>query len=160
MIVKKYWLKHKPIYRGSSMKNIYRYTGYFFLGFIPLYIHREKEFIKMAKVKKLALFTVMSLSILLCSCTKYEFKETVQGTVVRKDYSPSYTTMISVYNGTSTTFVPQHHSEKYNVKIVYKNNETTVDNRLLYESVNEGDSIDVNLYVSEDGEHEKIRYEK
>ena len=36
MIVKKTWRKYKKLYR-------YKYTGWFLLGFIPLYIKREEH---------------------------------------------------------------------------------------------------------------------
>lgn len=40
MIVKKEWIKQKPIFKGSSIKHKYLYKGYFLLGIIPIYVVR------------------------------------------------------------------------------------------------------------------------
>ena len=42
MIIKKTWIKRKPIFKHSSIKNVYYYTGWFLFGIIPLYINRVR----------------------------------------------------------------------------------------------------------------------
>ena len=39
MIIKRTWTKHK---RHGGVFYRYKYTGYFLLGFIPLFINREE----------------------------------------------------------------------------------------------------------------------
>ena len=41
MLVKREWIKFKPIFKGSSISNKYLYKGYFLFGIIPLYIERK-----------------------------------------------------------------------------------------------------------------------
>ena len=41
MLVKREWIKLKPIFKGSSIANKYLYKGYFLFGIIPLYIERK-----------------------------------------------------------------------------------------------------------------------
>lgn len=41
MLVKREWIKFKPIFKGSSIANKYLYKGYFLFGIIPLYIERK-----------------------------------------------------------------------------------------------------------------------
>lgn len=40
MVIKKTWTRHKR-YGGTFYR--YKYTGYFLVGFIPLFINREEE---------------------------------------------------------------------------------------------------------------------
>lgn len=41
MLIRKEWMKIKPIFKGSSIKRKWIYEGWFLFGIIPLYICRK-----------------------------------------------------------------------------------------------------------------------
>lgn len=42
MIIKREWIKRKPLFKSSTLYEEYFYRGYFLLGIIPLYVSRSR----------------------------------------------------------------------------------------------------------------------
>lgn len=112
--------------------------------------------------RKLKLLICIPLMILLSGCTKYELQKEVEAVVTNKEYKESYITSVPIVasNGktTTTTIIPQYHPESYYVELKYKKLTKTIDSKELYESVETGDKVKVNLYKKKN--KEKIRYER
>lgn len=87
--------------------------------------------------------------------TQYE----VCATVTKMQYEASYTTLIPLYNaGTNTTtLLPITHPAQYLVTITYESVSEIFDDQTLYESVKEGDTIQMILCNDFDKENNLIR---
>ncbi|KIN79934.1 hypothetical protein SD74_18155 [Clostridium botulinum] len=105
---------------------------------------------------------ILGVSIILCGCTKYELTGEVEATVTSKEYRKSNIIMIpmTTSNGKTitTTMRPQINPEEYNIKLKYKNMTTTINNKEVYESVETGDKLKVNYYITSNKKKEKIEW--
>ncbi|APF25854.1 hypothetical protein NPD5_271 [Clostridium sporogenes] len=110
----------------------------------------------------IALMIIFEVSIILCGCTKYELAGEVESTVTSKEYRKSSITMIpmTISNAETitTTMRPQINPEQYNIKLKYKNITTTINNKEVYESVETGDRLKVNYYITSNKKKEKIEW--
>lgn len=94
-------------------------------------------------MKKTLLAFGMMLSVIgLTGCAEIEYnREQVTGTVVYKDYDSSWMQPVSA--GKVTTFI--HHPASYDITVNYEGVETTFDDKALFDSVEIGDTLIVNL---------------
>ena len=110
----------------------------------------------------ISLIILLGLCTVLCGCTKYELIGEVESTVTNKEYIKSSVTMIpmTISNGKTitTTMRPQINPEEYNIKLKYKNITTTINNKEVYESVETGDKLKVNYYITSNKKKEKIEW--
>lgn len=102
---------------------------------------------------------IMGGVILICQSVYTKESSEVIGTVTDMEYNDSYTTFISVYNaGTKTPMlIPQKHPAQYLVTITYEGISETFDDQTLYESVKEGDAIQIVLYKYYDKNDDLIK---
>ena len=98
-------------------------------------------------------FIIMLLTIIMCvvvtGCRTIVIreKEEVSAIVTEMQYKSSYITFISMYNAATktTTLIPQTHPAKYLVTIAYGGISETFNDKNLYESVKEGENIQMLL---------------
>lgn len=96
--------------------------------------------------------------VVLTGCYNWELVREVEGEVIDKEYKAAYNTTSFAYLGKVLVPITRRHPAKYVVIIKYGLITTSVNNRILYESVEKGDIVPVNLYINEEG-GEIIRYE-
>lgn len=74
-------------------------------------------------------------------------------------YKASYTTLMPMYNAATKTtmLIPQAHSAQYLVTITYEGISETFDDKTLYESVKEGDIIQMILCKGYDEDDNLIK---
>lgn len=113
----------------------------------------------MKRVISFILITVMCMAFSSCQHIVTEECTDVMATVTEKEYKDSYVTMVPVYNGKTTTLRPQHHPSKYYITITYEGVTKRVNSKNLYESVKEGDSIQMILYKGYDEEGNLVKQE-
>ena len=105
-------------------------------------------------MKRLSLIISIICLILVCvisflkSNVVVDKEETlsVTATITDKEHKKTYTTMMHITTGKTTTLIPQTHPEKFLVTVEYQNLTETFDDEDLYNSVDCGDSIEIILY--------------
>ena len=104
------------------------------------------------------IFSSIILCVVLSSCETIEKEEKleVSATVIDKQYKNAYTTMMPVFNGKTTTLIPQRHPALYLVTISYDDVSETFEDRKLYENVKKGDDIKMILYKGYDKKNNLI----
>lgn len=110
-------------------------------------------------MKRFILLVVIIMCVALTGCqtTEKEEKIDVNATVTDMQYQSSYVTMIPIFNGKTTTLIPQTHPARYLVTISYEDVSETFDNSTLYENVKEGDTIQMVLYKGYDKDDNLIK---
>ena len=110
-------------------------------------------------MKRFILLIVIIMCVVLTSCQTIEKEEKidVNATVTDMQYHGSYVTMISIFNGKTTTLIPQTHPARYLVTISYEDVSETFDDKNLYENVKEGDTIQMVLYKGYDKDNNLIK---
>lgn len=110
-------------------------------------------------MKRFILFVVIIMCIALTGCQTIarEEKIDVNATVTDMQYRSSYVTMMPIYNGKTTTLIPQTHPARYLVTISYEDVSETFNNRNLYENVKKGDTIQMVLYKGYDKDDNLIK---
>ncbi len=98
-------------------------------------------------MKRLVLLVAIILCIGLTGCQEeyLEKTEEVTATVTEKEYKSSYTTSSVISTGKTIIVVPQRHPARYLVTVEYKSVSNTFDDKDLYETLKEGDNINVIL---------------
>jgi len=91
-------------------------------------------------LKKIAVLLIVPLLLVGCTKAKYEYTE-VTGVVTYKHYNAPWMQPIST--GKMITFI--HHPASYNVGVLYEGVETSFNNEFLYNSLEIGDKLKVNL---------------
>lgn len=110
-------------------------------------------------MKRFILLVVIIMSVALTGCQTIEKEEKidVNATVTDMQYQSSYVTMMPIYNGKTTTLIPQTHPARYLVTISYEDVSETFNDRNLYENVKEGDIIRMVLYKIYDKDDNLIK---
>ena len=92
-------------------------------------------------------------------CSRVESEEEVKVTakVVEKNYRGAYTTYIPIKVGKVTTMSPQHHPERYEITVEYEDITETFDSEEWYNLVEEGEEIEVILYLGYDKDGELLK---
>ena len=86
-------------------------------------------------------------------------KSDVSATVTKMQYEASYTAFIPMYNAATKTtmYLPSEQPEQYLVTINYESVSEIFDNQTLYESVKEGDTIQMILCKYYDKDNNLIK---
>ena len=100
---------------------------------------------------------IMCVSLTGCQAIEKEEKIDVNATVTDIQYWSSYVTMMPIFNGKTTTLIPQTHPARYLVTISYEDVSETFNDRNLYENVKEGDTIQMVLYKGYDKDDNLIK---
>ena len=100
---------------------------------------------------------IMCVALTGCQTIEKEEKIDVNATVTDIQYRSSYVTMMPIYNGKTTTLIPQTHPARYLVTISYEDVSETFNDRNLYENVKEGDTIQMVLYKGYDKDDNLIK---
>ena len=110
-------------------------------------------------MKRFILLIVIITCVALTGCQTVESEEriNVNATVTDMQYKGLYITMIPMSNGKSINYLPQTHPARYLVTITYKDVSETFDDKNLYESVKEGDTIQMILYRGYDKDDNLIK---
>lgn len=110
-------------------------------------------------MKRFILLVVIIMCVALTGCHTIEKEEKidVNATVTDMQYQSSYVTMMPIYNGKTTTLIPQSHPASYLVTISYEDVSETFNDRNLYENVKEGDTIQMVLYNGYDKDDNLIK---
>ena len=98
-------------------------------------------------LKKMAVLLIAPFLLVGCTEVTYEYTK-VKGVVSYKYYDAPWLQPIST--GKVTTFI--HHPASYNVGILYEGVETNFNDEDLYDSLEIGDSLEVNLVRRIDAE--------
>lgn len=93
------------------------------------------------------LIIIICLIIISCKYCTTEEQIEVTAMVTEIQYVEAYTTLIPMFDAATKTtlLIPQNHPEQYLVTITYESISTTFDNKILYESVKEGDKLQMKL---------------
>ena len=94
----------------------------------------------------ICLILVCVISFLKSNVVDKEETISVTATITDKEYKKTYTTMMHITTGKTTTLIPQIYPEKFLVTVEYQNLTETFDDEDLYNSVDCGDSIEIILY--------------
>lgn len=110
-------------------------------------------------MKRFILLIVMIMCVSLTGCQTIEKEEKidVNATVTDMQYRSSYVVLIPLYNGKTTTYIPQTYPARYLVTISYEDVSETFDDINLYENVKEGDTIQMVLYKGYDKDDNLIK---
>lgn len=110
-------------------------------------------------MKRFILLVVIIMCVALTGCLAIEKEEKidVNATVTDIQYRSSYVTMTPIFNGKTTTIIPQTHPACYLVTISYEDVSETFNDRNLYENVKEGDTIQMVLYKGYDKDDNLIK---
>ena len=100
---------------------------------------------------------IMCVALTCCQAIEKEEKIDVNATVTDIQYRSSYVTMMPIFNGKTTTLIPQTHPARYLVTISYEDVSETFNDRNLYENVKEGDTIQMVLYKGYDKDDNLIK---
>lgn len=100
---------------------------------------------------------IMCIALISCPTIKREEKIEVNATVSDMQYQSSYEEMVPIYNGKTTTLMPQTYPECYLVTISYEDVSETFDSKDLYESVKNGDTLKMILYKGYDKKDNLIK---
>lgn len=105
------------------------------------------------------LLAIMCVVLTGCQSVIVREKNEVSATVTEMQYEDSYTTFMPMYNVASKTtmLLPQTHSAQYLVTITYEGISETFDDKTLYESVKEGDIIQMILCKDYDKDNNLIK---
>ena len=106
-------------------------------------------------MKRKFIFTIAAIILLafvvflITGCGRIEKEENLQVTakVVEKRYKSAYTTYIPIRVGKVTTMSPQYHSERYEITVEYEDSRKTFNSEEWYNLVEEGEEIEVILYL-------------
>ena len=84
-------------------------------------------------MKRFILLVVIIMCIALTGCQTIEKEEKidVNATVTDMQYRSSYVTFLPIYNGKTTTLIPQTHPARYLVTISYEDVSETFNDRNL-----------------------------
>ena len=98
------------------------------------------------------------LLILLCvsGCKAYETRSPVKAKVTEKHFVASYTSYQPVPTGKTLTLKPVRHNAQYNVTIVYEDITECINDKELFDRVDENDVIDVELVLVYDKKDQLI----
>lgn len=110
-------------------------------------------------MKRFILLVIIIMCAALTGCQKIEKEEKfdVNAMVTDIQYHSSYITTIPIYNGKTTTLIPQTHPAQYLVTISYEDVSETFNDKNLYENVKEGDTIQMVLYKYYDKHNNLIK---
>lgn len=99
-------------------------------------------------MKRFILVITIVMCIFITGCQSIDKEEEIEvtATVTEMRYKSSYTTFIPIFNGKSTTLMPQFHPERYLVTVAYDDLSKTFNNESLYNKVKEGDEVQLILY--------------
>lgn len=105
------------------------------------------------------MFIILCFGLVGCQTIVEEETIEVKATVTSKEYKSAYVTMVHVRVGNVTTIVPQTHPAKYYVTVTYEDVSETFNDMILYEELNEGDTLTVIFYRAYNEEHELVEKE-
>lgn len=89
------------------------------------------------------LFVMVLMAALLTGCVEEYKTTTVKAVVIEKDYDAPKTTTKRVKQGEGYVNKKKHHPAEYDVTVSYNNIEAEFDNKKLYNSVKEGQKVQV-----------------
>lgn len=112
-------------------------------------------------MKRFTVLLAIIMCVVLTGCQSVFVREKteVSATVTEMQYEDSYTTLMPMYNAATKTtmLIPQSHSAQYLVTITYEGISETFDDKTLYESVKEGDIIQMILCEDYDEDDNLIK---
>ena len=99
-------------------------------------------------MKRFILIVVMIMCATLTGCEEIKKEEiiNVDATVIDTQYQAMYTVFIPIFNGKSIIVIPQVHPAEYNVTISYEDVSKTFNDKNLFMSVKDGDTIKMELH--------------
>lgn len=98
-------------------------------------------------MKRFILVITIVMCIFMTGCQSIAKEEEIEvtATVTEVRYRGSYTTFIPIFNGKTSTLIPQFHPERYLVTVAYDDLTETFNDEPLYDKVKEGDEVQTNL---------------
>ncbi len=112
-------------------------------------------------MKRFTVLIAIIMCVVLTGCQSVTVREKIEvsATVTNMQYEASYTTLMPMYNAATRTtmLMPISHPAQYLVTITYESVSKTFDDQTLYESVKEGDTIQMILCKDFDEDNNLIR---